>query len=710
MAGDETLLSVFLRSIYEKKGTDEAAEGLDKVKQKTKEAKGAFDELGYSGEALKRAFIELFALQKFIETVKEGIERVGKMEQTMIALEAATEKNGHSFEVTRGEIEKKARAMQDAAGIDDDVSVPAMVRVYQATRDVEKAMTLAGLASDVSVATNRTFADSFELVFRAAQGHTRELRSLGIQIDENAPRHTKAIQALTELDKRFRGATENAHGWRVEWARLSEQIETVIDGAIEPLMTGLTTLAKVGLSASHLVGNAIAIVAEWFRYGGAQVANFATLVKKAFTLDAAGVKESLTEIDRESELHAEIQRQIGDKHLKDQDAIWTRRTEKVKAAERDVTRAVIHEEAERAERARSTADLEAQLLNARAQIEADHMAKFRLQLQALEAEKRKALEADEKGVEKTEREKELIEQTFAAKRIALAQQVVNRIASERKREADEARRAADQELRVAEKTAALEVDIEKEKARGLKVLETKHAQELRALDAERVAALKELEKEHLASTRNMALVDELYAEKRKALDQSYKMSKIQMELDAAAAAIGNLQTVFGESKALNRALAAVNIAQAAIKTYAQWGWPWGLVFAALVVAAGVAQQRKIEETQMERSSEDRTAGRGFDVKAYDQMAYAGGERWARDMVREFGAGATDTMRGWQHGMMTAPTSRTSTTVDQRRTYNVTLTGPNIMGPENRRFVRQLKLALEAVDRDVDQRAVAGRAG
>jgi hypothetical protein len=75
-------------------------------------------------------------------------------------------------------------------------------------------------------------------------------------------------------------------------------------------------------------------------------------------------------------------------------------------------------------------------------------------------------------------------------------------------------------------------------------------------------------------------------------DEAYMDTKAKFELIASAAS-GILRSIFGKSKAAAIAAVIIDTAQGVIKSFAQYGWPWGLAPAAAIVAAGAESIGKI---------------------------------------------------------------------------------------------------------------------
>ena len=197
--------------------------------------------------------------------------------------------------------------------------------------------------------------------------------------------------------------------------------------------------------------------------------------------------------------------------------------------------------------------------------------------------------------------------------------------------------------------------------------------------------------EQAAFARAKLQADEI--KKEMALREQQAAAEKQMAEDTLAMLGGALSTLFGDTKEVAIAEAIINTYLGATKALAQGGI-WGVVQAAIVIAAGLAHVAKIQST------EPSTEGAGFDVPAYDAAARAGGRRWAMDMIGEFSGGVRE---GWAEGMG----SMGARSTDNSRTYNIHFHGAGFLDPAMVSNAKKLKRSLDVIDRQIDsQRTIA----
>ena len=209
-----------------------------------------------------------------------------------------------------------------------------------------------------------------------------------------------------------------------------------------------------------------------------------------------------------------------------------------------------------------------------------------------------------------------------------------------------------------------------------------------ARETSRIEHHLDAERERLMDAQTKRIRDEVR------LQQAANAAKKSMAMDATEAAIGLGRQLFGESKALAIAEALINTYRGATEALPNY------VLAAIVLASGLAQVAQIANT------EPTTQGSGFDDPRNDRAAYIGGRRWAADMIGEFTKGVSS---GWASGMG-AGAGGSSTTYDNRRTFNVHMHGAGLIDPNNVQMMKQFKRTLDVIDSQVEgQRSVARRA-
>jgi hypothetical protein len=175
-----------------------------------------------------------------------------------------------------------------------------------------------------------------------------------------------------------------------------------------------------------------------------------------------------------------------------------------------------------------------------------------------------------------------------------------------------------------------------------------------------------------------------------------KRANTQAAIGDIGASLSALSSAFGGNKALAIAGAIADTAAGAARALGPEGppWPYNLVAAASVAAAGLAQVvniRKAEPT-------------GFDDPFSDLLAEKLGRKSAADFVKHFGVGF--------HGAMAGSGGGSTTTVYNQNTYNQgqsigSVNTPGFIGAGRTEFMKHLRRELIKAER-LERRTTLGR--
>jgi hypothetical protein len=172
-------------------------------------------------------------------------------------------------------------------------------------------------------------------------------------------------------------------------------------------------------------------------------------------------------------------------------------------------------------------------------------------------------------------------------------------------------------------------------------------------------------------------------------DERKKVIKDEAELqkEVLNGMMDLMSDAFGASKEVSIAKALINTYEGVSAALALTP-PYSYVLAAITLAEGLMQVSKIESTAAPTK-------KGFDNPTNDFAAMVGGQRWARDMIEHFSAGA---MAGFKQGMVTNNNQQVFN--NQRYDANRNIANYNIKGiglldsasnPMMRKFVRTLQV-------------------
>lgn len=684
----------------------EAVTKLHETKEAAHGAKEGTDSLGeaakHLGAQLAAMFGVLEIIHKIWEQVKEGVHEVAAMEQTMISLEATTKRLGLPLGETREKIEAMSLAMLKNAGIDDDKTIPAMVKLLDLTNDMNKVMTLSQLAGDLSVKKTIDIGEAYNLVTAAAQGRTKALRNIITGIDESLPKEERARQALQLISEQTHGAMENAHGLTIEWHRLVEEWGNARAEAVEGLMPVLTKIVNVFRQIGAGLGNAGDQIKIFFQAFMAQAKVTSDFFWDLVLGQGPSIKKALTDYLKIFEdwsakrvaLDAELKTKLA--------AIQTGAHVKTGHEDDDARKASMAREKAAAEEAKKLYEevLQARIASLKAQEAAakDHEQKLHVGLQALDLEEKLAVSKADGNAQKIH----AIHEEYAAKRLKLVQDVSKEIVKAEGVEIKDAEAIEKKKQEAIKRTEELRRGLADARMKNEHDADLKKMRQIEAIGAwerEQMTHLLGTDKQiqeqtvliHKQAIEQIAAVEEAHAEL-----QREQAKELQNTMFAVLGAI------FGESKALAVAQAVMNTAESITKTFAQLGWPAGIAGAAIAAALGFVQVQKIMSTQPAGGGSGSTSGKGFDDPYNDQMAILGGRGWARDFVHLVTGSFRDELANSARQM------RTQNSYVTHNTNNLHLHNVSFLDPSNQRSVGTLMDTMQVVQQ-MRMRRVTGSA-
>lgn len=143
------------------------------------------------------------------------------------------------------EVEKFIGATQDAAAVADDLLRPALGNLVRATKDVERAQKLLGLALDISAATGKDLETVSLGLSKAVTGNIGALTRLGVPLDQNKVKAKDLDGIINDLSTTFRGsANRAANTFEGQMAKLGLAIEDIKEEIGRALIPVLNDLAR----------------------------------------------------------------------------------------------------------------------------------------------------------------------------------------------------------------------------------------------------------------------------------------------------------------------------------------------------------------------------------------------------------------------------------------------------------------------------------
>jgi hypothetical protein len=261
---------------------------------------------------------------------------------------------------------------------------------------------------------------------------------------------------------------------------------------------------------------------------------------------------------------------------------------------------------------------------------------------------------------------------------------------------------ADEKIKIVQKLEKAEIDlVNAEKNEKYKILLAGGKQFQKMNDDELKSWRKKLEDELALYG---AFTDQAIALRQKIADINIKLDQDEVSnrqlVEQSLMTIGT--SIFGQNKTLAVAGAVINVAEGVTKALADYSWPYDMIVAAAVVAAGAAQISTIESASPGASGGGSSSASGFDNPSNDYAAFLGGQKWAGDMVRNYSGGAA---AGWNAAMLKggggSSTSNVSNVSNRGgdRQINITIHG-GILGSDDvaaRQFVKRIAPYITRLD-------------
>lgn len=331
---DEQRVEVPIVSTFDATGTRQATDGLKTTEAAAHGLREEFKELGWSAEniggKLKGMLLEMVALAEVVSQFKDGWEEFVTISKAWAQLEMATNKNGQGFKEVKGEIEELAEGFAKLAGVQDEVSIPAMVKLYGAYGNMKDTADAANLTFAVSRRYGLDFAEAMNVVMQTSLGATRGLRDFGISVDEGKTKGERAAEGLRKLAEESSKATVNTQSLSVQTAKLGVEWENIRGSVVERIVPAILWSIKALKTAFDAAGAAVATIASEFMLLGDHVVSFGALLKNVFTMgprEAAAVfrKEWTAATEEAAKRTTEIWDKAGDRYVEN----WKRSVEKV---------------------------------------------------------------------------------------------------------------------------------------------------------------------------------------------------------------------------------------------------------------------------------------------------------------------------------------------------------------------------------------------
>lgn len=687
-------IEILLKAILDSKGFDDLKARLQESIEKTKQHADADDDaskhaqdfeeaLHKVGEQLLERTAELLAGREALNFFREAIKEAIEDEKELYQFNAINQSIGKSTAANREENEKWLLSLQQSSGILKGELIPAYMKLVAETGNVEQAMAATQVAAGAAAQGLGGVGENATLLARYLlnpDGPIRGTSAFAIQLKTMQKEGKSSAEVMKALSEKFSdaGASVNTSAQQVarakiEWTEFKEGVGGLALALVQYLKPALEIVAVlitgVIVGAQKFGGYVGVIFSEFGGFlnaMGALLRGELGLAKKYFTDTVRDMKSGFKEVG-----------ETGDKTAEKLLSSFNRGTEGLLGAKK-VTEQLGEAAKKHAKELEKPIEMYQRLAAA---AEANAEGEFAAALAVSKVWRQAADDARLSALQRAEADKKSVDSARAAAKAKMDADAA--VAStENKYLADWLKGENDRKKRFQQ-----QVDQE------LK-LKIQTFQKLKKMDADYgkyVAGLLEQESNDFEISEEKKTQ---YAEKAAEIRKQVREQELRQEEAVANAAIGFLNDAFGASKSIAVANAVIHTYEGAAKALADYAYPYSVIVAALVIASGIAQIAKIEST------EPASTGKGFDDPSNDFGAYLGGQKWARDMVDQYSAGAA---AGFHSQMTTNDNRQYNTTKQGNRTVHNKFELHGLIDSANSASMRKLIRTLQVATTLENQR-------
>ena len=230
---------------------------MDRTARGVVAGSGVFHGLGRSVAFASSAFLGGAGLIYALRTV---VKEARNMQAVQVRTAQAVRNSGNSWVAHRKQIEGVIQAQSRLAAFDDEELLDTFGRMVTRTKDINKALQLNAIATNVARGRNMDLEASGRLVLKASIGQAGALRRLGINIRQGA----SAQEILTALQERYAHQAERfgktSEGAQERFNKTLRDSEEIIGTAILPKFDALLRRGTDWLDQQNRSGNLQKIV------------------------------------------------------------------------------------------------------------------------------------------------------------------------------------------------------------------------------------------------------------------------------------------------------------------------------------------------------------------------------------------------------------------------------------------------------------------
>lgn len=214
----------------------------------------------------------------------KSIEKYREMQLVQRQTEAALKAGGASWAQYGDHIENVIQKQSELTTFEDEKLKGSFTLLFRATKDVNKALDLNGLAANVARGRNLDLAKAAQLLVRVQAGQIGSLRRLGIVIRKGASGEEAIAAVRAQYASAAKAYTESDISAQERWNKVLDDTYEIVGAKLSPIITGYQRRLSEWLNKANESGETQRKVNEYFRTGESVVRGFAGGIKLAKTV------------------------------------------------------------------------------------------------------------------------------------------------------------------------------------------------------------------------------------------------------------------------------------------------------------------------------------------------------------------------------------------------------------------------------------------
>jgi hypothetical protein len=219
----------------------------DKTKAALSSAQGGLNNFTGTIKKFAAAAGVAFAAKQIFDFGVSAVKAFSESEAAMARVDATLKSMGDSALKNRDAILKASDAAVKL-GFDDEDTAESITKLYRATGNFNEALRLNTLAMDIARGKDIELSEANRIVTLALAGSTKELRNMGIAVDENMT----STQALLAMETAYAGQSAAAaettkvkmEALSISWNNFKESVGASLSEGLKPFLDKLIQIVS----------------------------------------------------------------------------------------------------------------------------------------------------------------------------------------------------------------------------------------------------------------------------------------------------------------------------------------------------------------------------------------------------------------------------------------------------------------------------------